>query len=817
MIKNWLKIFVVHSQQNKWFMGLNTIGISIGIAGLVFALLYWQDEHSYNHWNTEDEKVYQIVSSFKSQNEKWPQTVSPIEPYLKKDFPEVEKYCYFFSHYSIGVLKIDDKSKVVNYLITQNDFFDFFPFKIHYGSSKDALINDETVMISLSVSKHFFGNENPVGKTILLDKKTKVIKGVFEVQGKSSLNPDVIYNSMNSDLARNANEWGNFNYSLLLKIPNKKDLKKVSERLANILYQNRELKWYKEQGLSDEESKKKIKEDGIKIVLDPLKNARLYSKYDGYPGGRGNLQFLRIIVGISVLILILSIINYINLSTANAIKRAKEVRIRKFLGSSNNNIIKQFLFETIIITTIAFFLALAIVELTLPYYNEIINKNLTLINFTFFKTLLIVYMIIILFAGIIPSWYVSKFETLKVLKGNYSRSKSGIWLRNSLLILQFVIASTFIIGSLVINQQVNYLANKEIGFNGEQVIVYKPAFGKIIQMHEKDTTLNFTEEKYKHYEFLKSELQSIKGIKEVTSPTVDFKGENRWSSSFDYGDTTVQATNMFMDFNTLDMMNIEIVKGRNLSSKLASDSIESVLINETTAKMMKEKNLLNKVIKWNNQDLKIIGIVKDFNVNNPYSDIPPMLFAHYKTVDWSIYNMRNFFIKVDKKNIEKTISAIENFNAIHGNPDFPFQYEFVDQSYQNTYQTYTNQKKIFSILNVVVILIASFGLYALASFSMQRRIKEIAIRKTLGASNSQLISLLSKQYLWYCILGYIIAVFPILYMLQQWLNNFVYRIDITWVPFFISFATILLITIIVVFLKGYQSASIDILKQLKYE
>ena len=415
-------------------------------------------------------------------------------------------------------------------------------------------------------------------------------------------------------------------------------------------------------------------------------------------------------------------------------------------------------------------------------------------------------------AGIFPAVYVANFETLKVIKGNFGRSKSGVWIRNGMLIVQFAIASFFIIGSFIVYQQVNYLANKDLGF--------VPT--RIISVYWDKQNVDFSNENYSkiifnNYTRLTSELNKIKGVQGVSTGTFRFGGGNDSSSSFSYNSQSIQAQNLGIDFNMLDMMQIKIKEGRNISANFASDTISAVLINETALRMMNEKNPIGKVIDWNSEKLKIIGIVKDFNLFSPQSKVPPMVFFHLKTIDWIIGNINDIYIKIDTENSDQTLADIEKVWKKNVESEFPFEYEFLDKSFARTYESYVKQKNLFSLLNVVVILIAIFGLFSLASFSIQRRMKEIAIRKTLGAETNVLLKELSKQYIIFCIVGFLIAVLPVYYLLTKWLENFAYRIEITVLPFIIGFLILLLFTLIVVLFRAYQATKVDVLKYLKYE
>jgi putative ABC transport system permease protein len=811
MLKNWTNIFLYHIRNNKLFTALNVLGLSIGIAGLIFALLYWNDEQSYNAWNPEKENIYQVLSVV-GKDMIWPNNVACYEPYFKKEIKELDSYCYFENWYSNRIITYKDKKGIFNITNAQKTFFDFFPFEFVKGNSKTALNDENSIAISQETATKLFGSENPMGKEVLYLDKKLIVRGVYTIPGNSSLAPQALTCLLDARLKDDYDHWGNFNYGLMLKIKNPIHKAVVIRKMEQLLYVNRVLKWAKEEGLTPEEWKKKNGYENTKIILELLKDARLHSIVDGYAEGRGNYQFLMIMMGLSILILILSVFNYVNLATANAIKRAKEVGVRKIVGASTSNIILQFLFEVVLITFFSLLLSLAIVELSLPYYNEFLEKELVIYGSQFYYELVIIFILTVLIAGIFPAIYVSNFEALKVLKGNFGRSKGGVWLRNGMLIFQFGIASFFIIGSYIVYEQVQFLSTRELGFKGEQVLQIKyrkPDF------NFKDE--NISEKLFTRYKTLKQEIAKINGVTQVATGAFSFGISDNSSSSFTYHGINIQGQNMAVDFGMLEMLKIKMAQGRYLDSRISSDTIDAMMVNETALKMMKEKNPIGKIVEWNGNKLKIIGIVKDFNFWGPKAEIPPMAFFHLKTILWMNTNVNNIFVKVNPNEMENTIPALEKFWAKNIDSDYPFNYDFVDKAYARTYKEFVNQKNLFSLLNIVVIIIALFGLFALASYSIERRMKEIAIRKTLGAETNVLLKELSKQYIIFCVIGFLTAVFPVYYLLNKWLENFVFRIDISIYPFIIGFVALLSLTLLVVLSRAYQATRVDVLKYLKYE
>jgi putative ABC transport system permease protein len=803
MLKNYINIFTYHIKSNKLFTALNILGLSIGIAGLIFAILYWNEEHSYDQWNPEKDKIYIVMNDIGEHNI-WA-TNSPITgPALKSSTSYLDNYCYFNPFYTKETIVYNGKSELVDKIFSaQSNFFSFFPFEFIRGNKKTAIHDRNSIALSEETATRLFNNENPMGKQVKYADRIFLVRGVYRLSEKSAVMPAAVTSIVEEDLEKNKEDWG-FSYGLMLKLKNQSDTTAVIKNLDQIFLEKNYKKQAKDEGLSLEAFIKRYGEP-IKAKLLPFNGSRLHWGNYPFPEGIGNLQFLRILMGLSILILLLSIVNYINLATANAIKRAKEVGVRKIVGASKLQIIIQFVFETMLITLFSLLLALVIIELSLPFYNSFLNKNLILEGSQFYLQLLFIFIIVILVSGVLPAMYISNFEPLKVLKGNFSRSKNGIWLRNGMLVLQFAIATFFIIGSFIVYQQVNYMAEKDLGFKGAQVmdISFKPKKGK---------------NQFERYTTIKQEVLKIKGVEGVSAGTFSIgSGDNSWSGLHYKSNKEIIIQQMGIDFDLLNVLGMQIIKGRNLTDKLASDSISNVLLNETAAQSLEEKDPLNKEVTWKDKKFKVVGIVKDFNYFGLENKIAPMIFFHIKANNSIQEEIRYISVKISPQEMSKTIGALDKFWRTKVDTEYPFEYNFVDKNFARTYQKYQNQSKLFSLLNGVVILIAVFGLFALASFSMERRLREIAIRKTLGAETNVLLKDLSKQYVIFCLIGFLIGIIPAYFLLQKWLEDFAFRIDIPLLPFFVALVSLLFLTLTIVLAKAYQVTRIDILRYLKYE
>ncbi|MBW1653861.1 ABC transporter permease [Flavobacterium quisquiliarum] len=807
MLRNWTNIFIYQIKSSKLFTALNILGLSIGISGLIFALLYWNDEHNYNDWNPEKDHVYQVLAQLSDM----PVTTNNpvrLKPHLEND-PNIETVVFADEWYQKDKVVYNGQKESVDKIINvERDFFSLFPFKFIYGNAKSAIKDGNSIAISEKLSERFFGDKNPIGKQIKCFNSTFTIEAVYRVPGNSSIAPNIVVNRM-KDLTDPAQNPGLFVLKILVKLKDPSKVELTRKMLEKVFYDEVIVRTAKQAGFTPAEMIRKM--GSFKVFMEPLSTARLHSATDGYTEGRGNYQFLVIMACLSVLILILSIVNYINLATANSIKRAKEVGVRKVLGASKKHIVYQFIFETILITTFSILLALMIVEITLPFYNSFLEKDLKMVQGQFYLQLLIVFAVTILFAGIFPALYVSNFKTLNVLKGNYERSKSGVWFRNGMLVLQFAIAAFFIIGSTIVYRQIEYLSNKDLGFKGDQVLAVSLNFPSSYYNEEKSN-----QKIYYRYNTIKEELYKIKGVSKVSTGLIAFDGKNNSLWPVWYKEELFKQKAIGIDYGMLDLMKIKILQGRDFDQKLASDTTNSVLINEKALKLMNIKNPINTEIKIGNQPMKIIGVVKDFNLLSPESAIVPITFYHIKSLDMAA-EMNVVYIKIEPENMQNTIADIESFWKRKVDTENPFQYNFVDKQYARTYESYVKQKDLFSLLNIVVIFIALFGLFALASYSIQRRMKEIAIRKTLGAETNILLKELSKQYILYCFVGFILAIVPAYLLLQKWLNNFAFRIEIPLMPFLLSFVLLLFLTLTIVLTKAYQATKVDVLRYLKYE
>lgn len=806
MINNWIKIAFRNFAKNKLATFINVFGLTLGLVGLVLTLLYWSDQNSYDKWNPNKDNVFTLAHGY--GKDVWGTSFPHVQK-AKETISEIEDYLVLSSNYWSENFTVGDQTIYQDKLVNATpNFFDYFPFEFIDGNPKNAILAKNYVAISDDVAKKLFGETNVVGKSVKINKDEYIVNGVYLLDEKSTLMPQVVL-----PFPGEFNDgFNNFNYFAFIRLKKGTDLNSVKEKYnKNVLDYRLEID-LKGSGLTLEEYKDK--NGAMFPVFIPLSDVHFQLKMPWTPFEPfGNLQLIFIMFGLSGLILVLSIVNFINLTTANAIKRAKEIGVRKALGATKSNVIYQFLTETAILTLFALLLTCVCVEILLAYFNEFMNVELKLDSGKMFIRLVIISTVISLVAGIIPAMYLSNFKAIYVLKGVFARSKKGILLRNSMLFLQFTIASFFMIGTLIVYLQIRFLNQQDLGLNKEQVV--------ILGIGSNDGNA------YAKYERIKNYLKKQRGIIDVnaTRPTTSLEASAS-STGMEYNDKSSdeEVIAQTTDFNYPQMMNMKLLKGRFLSSQYASDTVNNIVINESLAKKLGiYEDPIDKKLKGGQKksplDYNVVGMVQDYHIGDVQSKIKPAFMYHWKAgEEWMpLYAVSYIQVKFDAAYTEEVLEMLENYWNAEVTTGYPFTYHFMDESFAKSYETYTKQQQIFFILTFVVIFIALLGLFALSSLLIEQRMKEVAVRKTLGASSQGLVFGLSKQYLLIGAIASLVTIPLAYFAVSKWLEDFAYRIQIPIWPFVLSFSALLLLSFLVVSIKAWRATKMDLVKYLKYE
>lgn len=804
MLTNWLKIAFINYKKNWLSTFINLFGLTIGLTGFMLILMHWNDEESYERWNPKRENIY-FFQTYSAKDHAYGNNISiPMAKRAREVIPGVQDYV-LLSGSGIGV-KMITKNKTSyqqDGMAVSENFFNFFPFKLVAGSYKNALKGESSVALSATTAKNLFGKTNVVGESIKFDDKNYSVTAVYELpEENSQIKPEFIFNPV-QQMKENENSWGNFSYGCFFMLKQGTDPAVIRQKFIKDIFEYRAALDGKSSGLSVKQYMDLY--GPTDSLLTPLDKIKLHAEASWF--GNADFKTLMILFTLSVLIVILSAINFINLKTAQASQRAKEIGVRKAIGSTKSSLVLQFLLETFMICMASYLLSLALTELLLPGFNKFYEKEIKMDDWHIYAYSFGMVMLVTVISGLIPAVYLSNFKAIETLKGNFARSKHGVWMRNGILTLQLIISSFFIIGGLIVNQQVKYMMNKDLGFNGKQVLM-----------------INFSEGNKKpwlKYERLKTEMRKIQGVNDVSYGEAVPGGGRYGSSNMDFMGKSIQAQHGSMDYDYLKFINVKLKKGRWLDPNLASDTVSNVLVNEAFVKKFgwnDDEALKNEVQPgFDDKKYKIVGIVNNFNIRSLKTEIEPVVFFHYKMTGWKRFNLYNIQLKLEPNDIDGTIKRLKMYWQTQVEPGYPFEYYFLDQRFAKTFEKYQKQQTLFTILNAMVLMVALLGLFALSSLMIEQKLKDVAIRKTLGASDHTLVFGLTRQFLWIAVIAVLISV-PICYFLMdEWLKDFAYRIDMPVWPFIASFVALLGLTFAVVSIKAYKATKVNLIQYLKYE
>ncbi|MBK1896080.1 ABC transporter permease [Chryseobacterium paridis] len=804
MLKNWLKIALINYKKNALSTIINIFGLTIGLTGFMMILMHWNDEESYEKWNPKKDQIY-AFQFFTKKDNAYGSTISyPMAVSASKKIPEVLDYVLFSTPSGYKMTTKYRTAYQKDGLLSSESFFNFFPFKIISGETKDALKTETSIAISKQTAMKLFGKTNVSGESIKIENKEYIVTAVYELpEGNTQIKPEFIINPV--ELLRSDREhWSDFKYGSFFMLKKGTDPTVFEKKFKRDIIEIRSAIEGKPLGINAQEFLEKYgPNDGL---LTPLDELRLHAKASWF--GVGDFKTILILFFLSVMIVILSAINFINLKTAESSQRGKEVGVRKAIGGTRSSLMMQFLLEAFIICMLSYVLSLALTELLLPNFNKFFDKEIKLNDWHIFVYSLGMVLVVSLISGLIPAFYLSSFKAIETLKGNFARSKHGIWLRNGILTLQLMISSFFIIGGLIVDSQVKHMMNKDLGFNGKQIML-----------------ITFNENSVKpwlKYERLKTQLSKIDGVEAVSYGEAVAGSNRRSSANMDSKNQTINSDYSTMDYNYLQFMGVKLVKGRWLNPELASDTINNMIVNEAFVRKFgwTDDKILQSTYSPgfdDNKKYKVVGIVKDFNFRNLKLKVEPIAFFHYKDAERKRFDLYNIQVKVKPDDIEGTVNNIKKYWENSVEPGYPFEYYFVNQRFARTFVQYQKQKTTFSILNAMVLIVALLGLFALSSLMIEQKLKEVAIRKTLGASDRILVFGLTKQFLWITIAAVLISIPISYYLMNEWLKDFAYRIDMPIWPFLVSFCVLLALTFAVVSIKAYKATKVNLVKYLKYE
>ena len=800
MIKNYFKIAFRNLLRYKGFSFINIFGLATGMACSLLIFLFVKDEVSYDRFHKDSDKIYRVVKDFVNDDgSRLPDATTPpaLSPAMQREVPEVAHATRVFPSWGANFLiKYGDKKIMEEKLYrVDSSFFDVFTFPFTHGTAKDVFKDINSIVITESAAKRYFGNENPIGKTLQIDQMgDMMVKGVLkDVPYNSHFHFDFLISTRKFSGNTDAN-WGWYNFYTYIKVKAPVDLASLDKKIQDLYKRN--------------------DKDGKNIFyVQPLTGIHLSSNLKWELEPNSDKLYVYVFTIIAIFIILIAGINYVNLSTAKASVRAKEVGVRKVSGAFRSSLVNQFLVESVITCLIAAALAAIIAQLLLPVVNDLTLKHLTVIG----NPLVVLYMIgaalfLGMVAGFFPAIYLSSFKPILVLKGLKFSDRGTLNLRRALVIVQFTISTALIIGALIISQQMQFIQSAKLGLNKDQVLIAKNSFAA----QDRRAFLN--------------EISQLPGIKEATTADGVVGGQN-WTNGMTLkGSQNSQLINFLSVGNDfVEAMGMQVKEGRSFSSKFPADTmnngiprgpldqnIGSVLLNETAIKDLGiPEPVLGKQLLWGNDNdtmyyVTIVGILKDFHFTSLKNRIKPFAFINDPRRQWY------FTLKLSTDNLKATLAQLEN-SWKKFSPDRPFEYTFLDETYAKLYQSETRFQKVFISLVLLGVIIACLGLFGLATFAAQRRVKEIGIRKVLGASVTNLIGLLSKDFLKLVIIALIVAIPVAWYAMNKWLQDFAYRIDIHWWVFMIAAIITILIAWITISTQAFKAAAASPVKSLRTE
>ncbi len=807
MFKSYLKTSVRFLLKNRTFSFINIIGLTVGTVSCLYIFLFIKYHYGFDQHHERANAIYRVNTLILSRGDKFNSaTISPpIAPVLKQDLPEVEQYTRVAPTLGSNksALTYQDRSfyeKDVVYV--DSTFFKMFSYAFVNGRSRVALKEPYSVVLMKPVATKLFGNADPVNKLISINNgygkhDFKVTAVVDESAGMSHLKASMFI-TMNSggigDFVLKNNGWAGNNFvSAYIRLREGADAKALEKKLPALLnkYGGQELR---ELGFNKQ------------LSLQPITSIHTSTGLKNEPTQPIASSFLLILSLIAVLIQVIACINFMNLSTARASSRAREVGVRKVIGAEQGDLVKQFLSESLILTLLSVLIALPLLALILPYLNNITGIQLDLSVFVQFKFWLVLAGIILLtgvLAGSYPAFYLSAFKAIKVIKGDFVSRSSAAGIRRSLVVFQFVLSIVLITGIIVIYSQLNYIKNKDLGFSKDQKLVFSV----------------YTPEAIAKLNSLASDVKQLPEVKAV-SRTDNFPGQSVFRDHGVYlagGNmaNSVDAQNMLTDEHFTEAIGVKLLSGR----KFGVNDSGKVLINETMARRLgltidkaPGTYLYTQYAPDPITHVEVAGVIKDLNYSSLHTEIKPFMLVYRPQGE----ELNNLVVSIQSNDPKQLLSRIE---AIWKRdiPDVPFEYSFLDAAVQKQYEADITLSQIINAFTIVAILISCLGLFGLAAFSAEQRRKEIGIRKVLGSSASGIVALLSRDFLKLVLVAIVISLPIAWYFMHAWIRSFAYRISISWWMFALSGALAVLIAMFTIGLQALKAANMNPVRTLRSE
>ncbi|UOG73041.1 ABC transporter permease [Hymenobacter tibetensis] len=805
MLRNYLKIALRSLWRNKAFSAINVFGLAIGIATCLIIMLFVQNELSYDRYNEKADRMVRVVFRGSVQGEKMEEgfVMPPVAQTLLAEYPEVEDATRLTNSGGNQRISYGDKSfREDAVAFVDANFFQVFTIPFLQGNSKTALVQPNTIVVSQAMAHKYFGNANPIGKVLTFKGGAQPFKvtGVFDKVPVNSHFHFDFFASLASVPDAKSSSWMTSNYFTYLVLPAGYDYKQLDAKLPQVVekYMGPQLK--QAMGMSFTQFRQKGNDLGL--FLQPLTDIHLRSNFRGNLEAGGDIRYIYIFTAIALFMLVIACINFMNLSTAGASKRAREVGVRKVLGSMKRQLVGQFLLESILLTMVALLLAMVLVTMALPVFNELAGKNLAL-DFAakpwLLPALLLFGVLVGVLAGSYPAFFLSSFNPVTVLKGRFASGKKSSGLRSGLVVFQFCVSITLIVCTAVVYQQLHYIQSKKLGYDKNHVLV-----------------LPETWMLGKHADAFRQQLQQDPRVLSISTSGYLPAGNSNYNNflvSLDNDASRLMKTLRYeVDDHYIPTLGMQLVTGRNFSKRFSSDSV-GIILNETAVRAFGwEKNPLDHVLSQSDNQghkttYRVIGVVKDFHFKSLHEPISPLVMTLGS-------NSGSVIVKAKTTDMAGLVASLkERWSAF--STEEPFTYSFLDERLAQTYDTERKTGRILYIFAALTVFVAYLGLFGLATFTAEQRTREIGIRKVLGASVTNIVGMLSKEFLKLVLVANLVA-WPLAWLIMNnWLQNFAYRITIGWWIFAAAGLAALLVALVTVSMKAMHAATSNPIKNLR--
>lgn len=789
MFRNYLSVAIRNIFRNKLFSFVNILGLACGMGSALLIFLWINDELRVNHFHERLSRIYSVMENQQYTDGRlftFSSTPGPMAPFIKEKYPEIENASRFTWEVN-ELFQVGEKAFYEEGRYAEQDFLDMFSFTLLSGDHATALKDKSSIVISRTMAEKFFGKEDPLGKILVMNTKNSfTVTGVLkDIPKNSSLQFEYLlpFQFFWDENKNWLDQWDNNNIRTYVMLRSGTDVVAFGNKFKN-------------------EVKEHVEKTNVELFVYPFGETYLRGNFENGKQSGGRIEYVRIFFIVAVFVLVIACINFMNLATAQASKRAKEVGLRKVIGAFPAQLFRQFMGESFLTVIMSAGVAVVLVLILLPGFNELAGKNLGL--FLLDARIVLIFAAVVIFtsllAGSYPAIFISEYKPVEVLKGQLRSGTSAALFRKVLVIVQFALSIILIISTVVVFRQMNYMENKDIGFVRENIFY--------VWMQG-----NMTEK----FETVRTQLLASPGIESVTaSSQLPIEIGNSTSGLVWEGkdpEERILFSNLNVDYEFIQTMKMEMVEGRPFDRGIVTDSV-NYIVNETAASKFGFKNgTANQDLTMWERKGKIVGVVKDFNFGSLHSPIEPLVLRIPKV---NQYSFGCLLVRAKENQTEQALKSVENIWKQYAT-GYPFKYSFLNQDWENFYKTEGQRGKIFNALSVLSIFISCLGLFGLSAFSAERRTKELGIRKVLGASRPGLVSLLGKEFAVLVLIAALVGCPLGWYIMNAWLTNYAFHVEVGWISLVMAAAACMSVSLITVAYHSLKVSAANPAHSLRYE